>query len=610
MTGINTALLHDFIDESREHLDEMESLLLQLGNDLGNLDLLNDIFRTMHNVKGASQLTGLDRISRLSHRLEDLLDLLRQGHKQTTLVIVKLLISGRDQILKLVSELEESQQERSTVDELIDQLNILIEDDESGAPGTEQTVTASTSVQEPVSVSPASISNAKYEEENDKELFNIFYEHLKEQFSLLSMASLHFRKVPADELYLLECKDAVNRLKSAANYMGYDEMVSFFDAWSVALEDACQSVLRGEMALLDFMDRNIDNLISTFPQLEDAREMDAVAMLADPAEEVVGSEEDITSAVLDVFREQEIKAVKSDINHSLIDDFIDESREHLDEMESLLMQLGKDVGNLDILNDIFRTIHNIKGASQLTGLDKTTRLAHHLEDLLGLLRQGQIVSDKFIVEMLIAGRDRIVLLVNELEQSQQEISSIEELVEQLTALIEGTTFELSGSSARDAHQPHANLFATDSASAEVTAEQSTPVLEPESASKEEPKPLITTITASYFEEENDQELFGIFISHLQEQLSYIAAQAMQLKNVSDRTEPLENCIDIINRLHSSANYMGYEELTRFYEIWKTALVDAIQAISCGETISLDFMDDYLGELVRIFPQLEDAGAVI
>ena len=133
MTDINMALLSDFIDESREHLDEMESLLLQLGDDLGNLDLLNDIFRTMHNVKGASQLTGLDKISRLSHRLEDLLDLLRQGNKQTTQEIVHLLITGRDRIVELVSELESSQEERSSVDDLIEKFTTQIEADDTAA---------------------------------------------------------------------------------------------------------------------------------------------------------------------------------------------------------------------------------------------------------------------------------------------------------------------------------------------------------------------------------------------------------------------------------------------------------------------------------------------
>ena len=79
MTDIDIELLPDYLVEAAEHLEEMESLLLNLADEPENIAVLDEIFRPIHSIKGAAQFIGLERSSRLAHRLEDLLDLLRKG---------------------------------------------------------------------------------------------------------------------------------------------------------------------------------------------------------------------------------------------------------------------------------------------------------------------------------------------------------------------------------------------------------------------------------------------------------------------------------------------------------------------------------------------------
>ncbi len=580
MANINTALLNDFIDESREHLDEMESLLLQLGADLSNLDILNDIFRTMHNVKGTSQLTGLDRISRLSHRLEDLLDLLRRGEKETTLDIVDMMISGRDRIVVLVDELEESQQELSTVDELINLLNILLEGDAADTLETEPAISSSAPLQEKISTDPtftgSSVTNpvlatsTEYDEKNDEELFNIFSDHLKEQFSLLCIASLQFKQDSVNDEHLLECSDAVQRIKSSVNYMGYDEVLDFLDDWSEKLDDAQESLFRGEGVPAELIDENIDYMISTFPQLEEVRQ----AYIED-LEDSTEQNNDISTAVMDIFNQEETVEEGSEINLALLDNFINESSENLDEMSALLLQLDDGIGNIDLLNRIFRIIHNIQGAAQLTGLAQLSLLTQRIEDLLDLLRSGQVLLDKSIVELLYAGFYQITLMINELQESQQEVSPAEELVAELVFLIDRTS-----------------SMAQEATDTEETLKQT----------------LSSTPSQMDLDDENDHELFSIFIEHLQEQYTELTTCYAGLMGVSDEEEKLVDCLDIINRLYSSANYMGYIELAHFYEEWSDALAKATLNIVQGEEPSLDFMNAYLETLTRAFPQLKNTRA--
>lgn len=570
MTDINMALLNDFIDESREHLDEMESLLLQLGNDLGNLDLLNDIFRTMHNVKGASQLTGLDKISRLSHRLEDLLDLLRQGDRQTTQAIVHLLISGRDRIVELVSELESSQEEQSSVDELIEKLTFQIDGaEEIGASPAESQIPEPASPQATgITASDTTTTDTGSEEEYDQELFGIFIEHLKEQFSLLAAAASQFKQVPPDVEHVQECKDAVNHLKSSANYMGYDELTAFYANWASSLEEARADLASGNEAFVDFMDVYLDDMLKRYPQLADLK----ISTYADREETIAEQQEEITQPPA-ILSQPEKPA--SDINTSLLNDFVDESREHLDEMETLLLQLSNDLGNLDLLNDIFRTMHNVKGASQLTGLDKISRLSHRLEDLLDLLRQGNMQTTNDIINLLISGRDRIVTLVSELDSYEEEQSSVDELIEQLTALISGGEM------------------------ATTAVEETTEAEETQQVPAEE-----VSIPVSFYEEENDKELFDIFIEHLKEQFSFLSSASSHFKLAPVEADHLFECKDAVDRLRSSVNYMGYDELLTIFSSWSLALEDASEDLLSGD-IDLAFMDAYLDELSRHFPVLNE-----
>ena len=71
-------LFADFIVEAKEHLETIEPNLLELEKNPDNLGLLNEIFRPMHSLKGASGFLGLNQINGLAHRAENILDELRK----------------------------------------------------------------------------------------------------------------------------------------------------------------------------------------------------------------------------------------------------------------------------------------------------------------------------------------------------------------------------------------------------------------------------------------------------------------------------------------------------------------------------------------------------
>ncbi|OIQ51505.1 Chemotaxis protein CheA [Pseudodesulfovibrio hydrargyri] len=105
---LDPEILSDFFIEAKEHLETIEPNLLELEKSPDNLGLLNEIFRPMHSLKGASGFLGLNKINGLAHKAENILDELRQGSMRVTGAIMDLILSATDALRTMVDNLETS----------------------------------------------------------------------------------------------------------------------------------------------------------------------------------------------------------------------------------------------------------------------------------------------------------------------------------------------------------------------------------------------------------------------------------------------------------------------------------------------------------------------
>ncbi len=96
----------DFIIEAKEHLETIEPNLLELEQSPENLALLNEIFRPMHSLKGASGFLGLNKINKLAHRAENIMDELRKGRMAVTSEIMDVILSSTDMLRAMIENLE------------------------------------------------------------------------------------------------------------------------------------------------------------------------------------------------------------------------------------------------------------------------------------------------------------------------------------------------------------------------------------------------------------------------------------------------------------------------------------------------------------------------
>ena len=103
--GADQELLSEFINESQEHLANIENGVLVLEDDPTNADTLNTIFRAFHTFKGGSGFLNLLPIQALAHELESLLDATRQHKLALSSPIIDVILEGGDALKKFVTQI-------------------------------------------------------------------------------------------------------------------------------------------------------------------------------------------------------------------------------------------------------------------------------------------------------------------------------------------------------------------------------------------------------------------------------------------------------------------------------------------------------------------------
>jgi two-component system chemotaxis sensor kinase CheA len=103
---IQKALMATFQAETRELLQELEAALLELESVPGDKELVDRVFRALHTIKGNGSMFGYDSISRFTHDLENVYDLVRKGSLEINKKLIDLTLSAGDIIGEMVAKEE------------------------------------------------------------------------------------------------------------------------------------------------------------------------------------------------------------------------------------------------------------------------------------------------------------------------------------------------------------------------------------------------------------------------------------------------------------------------------------------------------------------------
>jgi two-component system chemotaxis sensor kinase CheA len=126
---------------------------------------------------------------------------------------------------------------------------------------------------------------------------------------------------------------------------------------------------------------------------------------------------------------------KGDVD-DLTKEFLAESFEGLDRMDRCLTELETRPDDANLLGEIFRAVHTIKGTTGFLGFSRLERLAHAGETLLGGLRDGRLIADEELVSGLLQLMDGLRVILQLIETTGTEGVRVDDDDAELIGLME------------------------------------------------------------------------------------------------------------------------------------------------------------------------------
>lgn len=246
--------------------------------------------------------------------------------------------------------------------------------------------------------------------------------------------------------------------------------------------------------------------------------------------------------------------------------FIDETKEHLQNLSDQLMVLEQEPENMDVINEIFRAAHSLKGMAGTMGFKRMQRLTHDMENVFQEIRSENMKVESDLIDVLFRALDALEAYLNEIMETANEgTEENEEIINTLNGIAAKAT-------GKEAPEPVAKKEESSSGGDSAAAADSSEEAKYHSIS-------VSDFEKTTFEkaQNENQNIFGITV-YLQESCILKAARAFlvfkaleELGEVIKAVPSVQDIEDEKFELDFSLLYLTKESLE--------AVKNAIEAVS-------------------------------
>lgn len=194
-------MLQDFLEEANDLLDQLNLHLIQLEGEPENEDLINQIFRIAHTIKGSAGFAGLEEMSKIGRKMEDVLGAVRKGSIRISPSLVNVMFDALDVLTFLREKADGGDTTPSDITEIIRKLD---------------NITADASRDAQVTVPESGDSVAKKTPVSD-DLFSVYKESYNQLGALKHLVYSSTYLYDEDTLAVLLSKQVEERMKPERN---------------------------------------------------------------------------------------------------------------------------------------------------------------------------------------------------------------------------------------------------------------------------------------------------------------------------------------------------------------------------------------------------------
>nr|WP_321257013.1 chemotaxis protein CheA [uncultured Pseudodesulfovibrio sp.] len=233
-----------FKEEAYDLLRELEGALLELEETPDDMDLVNQIFRALHTIKGSGSMFGFDEIAGFTHEVETIFDMVRNGDIQATPVLCGLSLQSRDHIRSMLDADDEGPVDAENMEAILQGLKDFVassgEEDVVEGSAEVEVLSAESETDESEEESPALkdftiLLKPDGKGEVDVESVENFFEEL-DRLGELSVKSKHVDTGAGWELVLVTEVDKDN-VEDVFFFLNANVSVEVRESGSISLEE-------------------------------------------------------------------------------------------------------------------------------------------------------------------------------------------------------------------------------------------------------------------------------------------------------------------------------------------------------------------------------------
>ena len=233
-------VLKEFLTESREGLDQLDTDFIDLEQNPDDRDKLASIFRTIHTIKGTCGFLGFTTLEGVTHVGENLLVKLRDGDYRLNTELTSALLEMVDAVRSLLSHIEQTGNDHGgDYSDLIRKLEYFKDNGGQSAPAlgddkaidvTENTsleaIESQATTEDKASKEPAAAISTKAVEVDDEmaQVIKEFLEESAEGLDRLDNELVELEEHPADRDILSSIFRTIHTIKGTCGFLGYEKL--------------------------------------------------------------------------------------------------------------------------------------------------------------------------------------------------------------------------------------------------------------------------------------------------------------------------------------------------------------------------------------------------
>ncbi|WP_417900542.1 chemotaxis protein CheA [Bacillus haimaensis] len=137
-----------------------------------------------------------------------------------------------------------------------------------------------------------------------------------------------------------------------------------------------------------------------------------------------------------------------------LDIFLEESKEHLETINNQLVELERNPQNIEIVNEIFRSAHTLKGMSATMGYEDLASLTHQMENVLDMIRNHKLSVSSNLLDVIFRSVEYLEAMVFSIADGGDGKKDVSDVVALLVKIEKGETFEAESIKASGHEEEH------------------------------------------------------------------------------------------------------------------------------------------------------------